>query len=128
MNKIQSPIANQTSWNKVSRWYGNLVSQKGHYFHQNVVMPKSISLLALTSDASVLDLACGPGILARYLPKSVTYAGIDASINLINMAKKMDHNSHHEYFVGDVSKILPVKKNDFTHVTIILALQNIKEA
>jgi SAM-dependent methyltransferase len=116
------------SWQKVSRWYGELVGKEGHYFHQHVILPRSLRLLELKEDSSLLDLACGQGVLARQIPPSVAYQGVDASPSLISQAKKMDKNPRHTYIVADVSKKLPLQKTDYTHAALILALQNIRDA
>ena len=53
-----------TSWEKSSKWYGNIVGEKGHYFHQNVVIPGVLKLLAIKEKDKVLDVAC-----ASYIDK-----------------------------------------------------------
>ena len=115
-----------TSWQKVSKWYGEAVGKEGHYYHQHVILPQSLRLLALKEDSSLLDLACGQGVLARQIPKEVQYEGIDAAPGLIKQAKQLDKNKRHVYLVADVSQKLPVQKSDFSHAAIILSLQNIK--
>jgi ubiquinone/menaquinone biosynthesis C-methylase UbiE len=116
-----------TSWNKVSDWYGNLVGQKGHYYHQNVIIPGSLKLLNLNSKSKLLDIACGTGVFARFIPKNISYCGIDAAPALISQAKNFDKNVLHSFVVGDVTKDVALPKNDFTHAVCILALQNIKD-
>lgn len=116
-----------TSWQKVSGWYKNLVKEKGHYFHEHLVIPKSLSLLSLDSASSILDLGCGEGVLARNIPKNIYYQGVDIAASLIAYAKKNDHNPLHKYAVGNVTRPLPIAKKDFTHAVFILALQNISE-
>lgn len=119
-----------TSWEPVKKWYHSAVGEEGHYYHKHVILPGVMRLLSLDEHAnpSLLDLACGQGILARHLPENIPYIGIDASPSLIKEAKKSDPNSIHEYFVADVTKNLPKQKGLFTHATIILALQNIEKA
>ena len=116
-----------TSWNHEARWYNELVDVKGQYFHEHVIIPKSLQLLDLKPDSTLLELACGNGILARYLPKAVTYYGIDAAPKLIQFAKNKDKNPRHHFVVSDVTQSLALTTN-FTHATVILALQNIKDA
>lgn len=116
----------ETSWQKVSQWYGETVGEKGHYYHQHVILPQSLRLLSLKQGAALLDLACGQGVLARRLPKEIHYEGIDLAPSLINQAKRLDKNKEHVYLVSDVSEDLPITKHDFTHAAIILALQNAK--
>jgi ubiquinone/menaquinone biosynthesis C-methylase UbiE len=117
---------NETSWQNVSGWYEKIVGKDGHYYHQQVILPQSLSLLDLTGGSSLLDLACGQGVLARRIPDGVYYAGLDSSASLINQAKRLDKNKKHVYFVADVSQKLPIEKDDFSHASIILALQNIR--
>lgn len=114
-----------TSWNHVGDWYNTLVGSKGQYYHTHVVLPGVLRLLQLQSDDRLLDLGCGQGVLSRRIPKTVQYVGIDAAPSLITSAKKYDPNPLHEYFIADVTKILPVQRV-FSHVAIILALQNIE--
>ena len=117
-----------SSWESVSSWYNKSVGKEGHYYHQKIVLPGVLRLLELhkTPNPTLLDLACGQGILARFLPKETSYAGIDLSESLIRAAKQEATKNQH-FFVGDVTAKLPVEKQDFTHATFILALQNIKE-
>lgn len=115
-----------TSWEKSSKWYGNIVGEKGHYFHQNVVIPGVLKLLAIKEKDKVLDVACGQGVLARRLPGEVTYFGVDLAHGLIADAKRMDKNGKHKYVVADVTKNIPTE-NRFNKAAIVLALQNIKE-
>jgi len=116
-----------TSWQKVQAWYKKSVGEKGHYYHQHVVIPAVIKLLNLPKNgANLLDIACGQGVLARALPQNVEYTGLDAAASLIQDAKKQDNNPHHKFLVADATKPLKLTDNSFTHATIILALQNIE--
>ena len=115
-----------TSWQKVSKWYNSLVEDKGHFYHQEIIIPKSLSLLNLNSNSSVLDLGCGQGVLARAVPKNVYHHGIDIAPTLIDFAKKHDKNPLHRYLVGDITRSLLIEKKDFSHAAIILALQNVE--
>lgn len=117
----------KTSWEPVAKWYNKIVGDEGHYYHQNIVLPGVIRLLELDKkkDGSLLDLACGQGILATKLPPSLAYLGIDASPSLVKLAKKNDKNPKHGYLVGDLTKTLTLDKK-YSHATILLALQNIE--
>lgn len=116
-----------TSWQKVSKWYNKAVGTDGHYYHQAIILPNLKRLLKLDKNSSLLDLACGQGILERYLDKEIDYIGIDLASNLIAEANKKKININHKFLVADVSKELPINKNDFDAGAIILALQNIKK-
>ncbi|MDD4106532.1 MAG: class I SAM-dependent methyltransferase [Candidatus Shapirobacteria bacterium] len=115
-----------TSWEKSSNWYKKIVGDDGHYFHQTIIFPKIKRLIDFSKINSVLDLACGQGIFERQLDQNKEYVGIDISRSLINEASKKSINKRHQFLVSDASKDLPLKKDDFDLVTIILALQNIK--
>lgn len=115
-----------TSWQKVSGWYRRLVDDTGHFYHKQIIIPKSLSLLNLDPSSSVLDLACGEGVLARALPKNIYYQGVDIAPSLIDFAKREDRNPLHQYLAADVTKPLSFEQRGFTHAAIILALQNIE--
>lgn len=118
---------NDTTWETSSSWYDKIVGAKGHYYHQQVIIPGVLKLLDLqnTPQPHLLDLACGQGILARHLPQGAKYLGIDGSSSLIQSAKKYKPNRLHEFSVHDLSikAALPIK--DFSHAVCILAIQNL---
>lgn len=115
-----------TSWQKVSKWYGEIVGERGHFFHQEVIFPKGMILLEVKKDSKVLDIACGTGVLSRYIDSSVPYVGVDKAKDLIIEAQKRDKNKGHKYLLGDVTIDIPTKEK-FNRAAIVLALQNIKD-
>lgn len=118
----------QTSWQPVASWYNKLVSDKGHYYHEHVVLPNTLKLLNLDVSSRLLDVACGQGILGKSIAPEVSYTGFDIAPTLVEFAKKSDTSEKHTYLVGDATKPLPVGKWTYTHAAIILALQNIEHA
>jgi ubiquinone/menaquinone biosynthesis C-methylase UbiE len=116
----------QTEWQHVDKWYDQIVGKEGHYYHRQVILPRLLELLDFKSYPSpgLLDLACGQGILASHLPLHVAYTGIDLAPSLIAVAKKKK-KANQTFLVADVCKELPISKKDFTHATILLALQNV---
>ena len=118
----------QTDWGGVGKWYDSIVGQEGHYYHQQIILPKLLSLFDLESyeSPSLLDLACGQGILAHHIPSHVSYTGIDLAPSLIASANSRKRRNQ-TFLVGDICKPLSTKKNDFTHAAIILALQNVAQ-
>lgn len=110
------------NWDASEQWYTSCVGEKGHYYHQAVVLPNSLRLLGKFT--SLLDLGCGQGVLARHIPESVEYVGIDLSKALIASAKKMSKQA--QFFVGDATTELPIEKNDFERAAFILSLQNME--
>lgn len=89
-------------------------------------MPGVLRLLSLGTGDSILDLACGQGVLGRQLPEGTTYHGFDIAPGLIRYATMHDKDPHHRYTVADVTKNLPIDRKDFTHAACILALQNMQ--
>ena len=116
-----------SSWNKVSNWYNKAVGDEGHYYHQHIIMPNLKRILKLKENESLLDLACGQGVLERNFDKNIEYIGIDLANNLIREAIDRKTNPNHRFLVADVSKDLPVTKTNFDNGAVILALQNIKK-
>lgn len=117
-----------TSWEVVGKWYNGIVGKDGHYYHKNVILPKLNPLFQFekATDPALLDLACGSGILARSIKSDIRYVGVDLSSSLLQHAKQQDRNPTHTYAHSDITKPLPVKQHDFSHATIILALQNVE--
>lgn len=111
------------NWDSSEQWYTSCVGEKGHYYHQAVVLPNALRLLG--KYGSLLDLGCGQGVLARHLPETVDYVGVDLSKELIASAKKMSKQA--KFFVGDASKELPVEKKDFERAVFMLSLQNMEK-
>ena len=114
----------KTSWQGVSKWYNKIVGEEGHYYHQHVVIPGVIRLLQIKNGDSLVDLACGNGVLRRNIKNNIEYLGVDISRNLIDEAKRMTREG--KFMVADVSKKIDYNGN-FDFATIILALQNIKD-
>jgi len=116
-----------SSWQKVSKWYNKAVGEEGHYYHQHIIMPNLKRILKLKEKESLLDLACGQGVLERNLDKNIEYIGIDLAGNLIREANEKKINLNHKFLLADASKDLPINKIDFDAGAIVLALQNIKK-
>ncbi len=110
------------NWDASENWYSSCVGEKGHYYHQTVVLPNVSRLLGKTG--SLLDLGCGQGVLARHLPEGTDYWGIDQSEALIATAKRMAKHGH--YLVADACGELPIEKRDFDRACFILSLQNME--
>lgn len=117
-----------TSWQDVGKWYNDSVGEQGHYYHQTIIIPNVLKLLNLSkiSSASLLDLACGQGVLSRHIPNTMSYVGVDAASQLIDAAQRFNRNPSHKFVKADVTHKLPLEHPPFSHATLILALQNIE--
>jgi ubiquinone/menaquinone biosynthesis C-methylase UbiE len=121
---IQAKIfAMAKNWDSSEKWYTSCVGEKGHYYHQTIVIPNALRLLGTYH--SLLDLGCGQGVLARHIPDSIEYVGIDLSKELIHSAKRL--TQQRQFLVADATLELPLKKKDFDRVCMILSLQNMQE-
>lgn len=119
---------NPSSWEESAGWYDQVVGEKGHYYHQQVILPNLIRLLDLKKSGQyILDLACGQGILERHIPKEVGYLGIDVSPALIKQAKNRVQASQHAFLVQDLMGALNLPKKDYTAAVCILAIQNMEQ-
>lgn len=116
----------ETSWENSGQWYNSIVGESGHFYHQEIIIPNVLRLLKLEASSSLLDLACGQGVLARSLPKGSRYHGVDLSPSLIDSAKKMIKREGCLFTVADVCKPLPLNNKTFSHAAMILAAQNIE--
>lgn len=115
-----------TSWQKIGKWYGEQVGTDGHYYHQTVVMPNLFRLMDLKPEDSVLDLACGSGVLARQMPDGVEYVGLELAPNLLDLARK-EAKTRQKFILADVTKPFPIENQKFSHICLILAWQNINK-
>ncbi len=118
-------MSKDTSWQQAGKWYDQIVSKEGHYYHQEVIFPALKKWLKLKERDALLDLGCGQGVLARHLPKGVAYCGLDLAPALIEKAKA--HSPAHQFLVRDVTQPLKLDKKEFTHAIFILSLQNIEK-
>lgn len=121
-----------TSWQRNAKKYNQSVGDKGHYYHQHVVIPNSLELLDLDEKSILLDLGCGQGVLPRSVEGKIqAYVGVDAAAGLIAEAKKHKYKFPTEFKVADatsdLSKTLGLKPV-FTHAAFILSLQNMSDA
>jgi len=116
---------NDSSWENSQKWYNDLVGPLGHYYHTHLVLPNTLRLLNLNSNSSLLDVACGQGVLARAIPKIAHYVGYDLSSSLIKEAQKLSKTKNHRFFVHDASLPLSSDLGTFSHAACLLALQNI---
>ena len=122
----RKPRPLDTSWQKSKKWYSRSVGEKGHHYHQSVVIPGVVRLLALEKDSSLLDLGCGQGVLARAIPPAVAYHGVDSAPALLDEARRLTPGGSRRWTKADASKPLPFESANFSHAAVVLALQNME--
>jgi len=80
----------EKGWDGVAGWYDKLVGADGSDYHQHVILPAVMDLLAVKKGDAVLDLCCGQGVLVRHLLAAGAgrVLGVDASGKLIGAARQ----------------------------------------
>jgi SAM-dependent methyltransferase len=76
-------------WDPVAAWYDKLVGEAGSDYHQNVILPAALQILAPQVGESIIDVCCGQGVLIRPLLAANIgkFTGVDASPRLIESAR-----------------------------------------
>jgi len=128
MQKHRGPrhISKNTGWDSVAKWYDNLISDKGHDLHRDIVIPSTIKLLGPKSSEKILDLGCGQGALAREIVRSGAHVtGVDLSKKLINIAVSRSKGVKDLNFrVADAEDLNEIADESFDAVVSVLALSN----
>ena len=115
-----------TSWNKVARWYDDLLKTDDDSYQAKVIAPNLLRILSLKKGEHVFDLACGQGYFATMFANSgARVVASDLSKRLIESAIK---NSPKEisYHVAPADKAPFLKNESIDAVVIVLAIQNIE--
>src|SRR5271156_3765947 len=90
-----------TDWGAVADWYDQLVGEAGSDFHEHVVLPGVMRLLAIQPGERVIDVACGQGVLCRLLQsRGAVVTGVAAARPLIEAARQRGP-AEIEYRVAD---------------------------
>src|SRR5271157_1610904 len=116
----------RTDWSEVADWYDQHVGDAGDEYHQAVVLPGALRLLALQPHQRAIDVACGQGVLCRLLAKhNIEATGIDAAQAMIEVALRRGPENI-RYQVGDASDAGGLPSEHFHGAACILAIQNIQ--
>ena len=115
------------AWDQSANWYDQIVGKKGHYYHEKELLPylKNHFHFEKEKNPSLIDLGCGTGMLSNMVEKKIPYLGIDASLEMVKIAKK--NYPHRTFIESDLTKPLSLKhldKKTFTHAIFLLSLQN----
>ena len=114
-----------TSWGKVADWYDDHLKGDNTY-HAQVVAPNLLRVVNLKADQSLLELGCGQGFFIEQFSKlSKNVVGVDLGKELIELAKKKITKA--KFLVGNAENQNILAGEKFDVITIILALQNIKD-
>ena len=128
---LQSPVVKpqlKTDWGDVADWYDQLVGDAGSEYQREVVFPGVTRLLDGKEGQTLLDVACGQGVLCRLLhEKGLKPTGVDAATALIQHARERSDPSI-TFIDADATQLLShpsIGAEAFDAATCILAIQNI---
>lgn len=112
------------SWDSVATWYDKHLTGENTY-HNKVVLPNLLRLVAPRRGESVVDLACGNGFFSEAFAKEgAQVTGIDVSEELIAIARK--NAPAVSFHVSSAEKFDIIADNSKDKVVIVLAIQNIE--
>ena len=116
-----------SGWDDVAAWYAGLVGPQGSRNHRGAILPAVLELLAPRPREHVLDVGCGPGVLAPHLHAAgARLTGIDASERLIKVARQR-HGRLGRFLVGDAAALdtNPVlAASAFDAATFVMSIQD----
>lgn len=105
----------KTYYNSIAKGYSNL-------YHKEQKNKINLIKNQFPIQGTVLDLACGDGILNQFLSKNVKLYSFDISDELL----KLNSNKKENKFQGNSTK-LPFKSNKFDAICSFTALQDIED-
>jgi ubiquinone/menaquinone biosynthesis C-methylase UbiE len=119
------PARSETSWDQVAGWYDKLVGERGSDYHENVILPGALRLLAPNRGEKILDVGCGQGVFSRELARAgAAVTGIDAAPGLIKAAQ--GRSAGIKYQVADAADLRFFSDGSFDAASCIMALQNME--
>jgi ubiquinone/menaquinone biosynthesis C-methylase UbiE len=112
-------------WADVADWYDPLVGDSGSEYHQKIVLPGALRLLAPQAGERMIDIACGQGVLCRMLAqRKIETTGIDAAESMIAAARARGPETI-RYQVADARESIGLPAAHFHAAACLLAIQNI---
>jgi SAM-dependent methyltransferase len=122
------PRASSRSWDPVADWYTGWAGAEGSDHHRRLAIPALMELLQPAHGEQVLDLGCGPGVLAPHVAAAgAGYTGVDAAGRLIRFARR-HHGARGRFLLGDVTRLPEVaglRAGAFDAAAFLLSIQDI---
>lgn len=122
------PRAASRSWDPVADWYTGWVGAEGSEHHRRLAIPALMDLLQPSAGEQVLDVGCGPGVLAPHVARAgACCTGVDASRKLIRFARK-HHGAHGRFVEGDATRLAEsagIGAGVFDAAAFLLSIQDI---
>lgn len=115
-------------WDNVAGWYAGMVGTEGSDFHRAAAVPALLDLLAPRPGERILDVGCGPGVLAPSVASAGAHlTGVDASRRLVAVAARR-HGRAGRFIVGDATAleaVAGVAAASFDAAVYLLSIQDI---
>lgn len=121
------------SWDECAAEFASVFAEGDEFYHKHIIGPSLIDLIGEVEGRMVLDLACGEGHFARKLAeltgKDIKITGIDASENMIRIAKEKSeqYSDCIDFRVADASDMTQLQPRYFDIVVCNMALMDVKE-
>lgn len=126
-NKGHIPRSSQ-SWDAVADWYAGWAGPGGSRHHKALAIPLALELLDLRPGEALVDLGCGPGVMARPATAAgASFVGIDLSPRLIALARR-SHGARGAFHVADVTRLkaeASFRRASFDAALFLLSIQDI---
>lgn len=116
------------SWDAVADWYAGWTGKTGSRHHTQRAIPLALDLLALRAGETLVDLGCGPGVMAPSVKAAgARLTGVDLSPRLIDVARR-NHGRIADFRVGDVTRLKSdpaLRPASFDAALFLLSIQDI---
>lgn len=120
--------SSSSSWDPVADWYAGWVGAEGSEHHRRLAIPALLELLDPAPGERILDIGCGPGVLApRIAQLGARYTGVDASRKLVAFARR-HHGACGRFLLGDATRLARVpalRGGSFDAAVFLLSIQDI---
>jgi SAM-dependent methyltransferase len=126
----KAPQSKDRGWDPVAAWYDKLVGEAGSDYHQNVILPATLRMLAIQAGEAVMDVCCGQGVLVRPLLEGGIgrFTGVDASRRLIESAKSRHGvDPRVGWVVADACLPGPWADGSYDAATCIMAVHDVPD-
>jgi 2-polyprenyl-3-methyl-5-hydroxy-6-metoxy-1,4-benzoquinol methylase len=117
-------------WDQKAAFWDALHGSSGNRFHRELIEPAVLRLLDVQSGETVLDVACGNGVLARRLAvNGARVTAVDFSAVLIELARQHPTESgepiaYHVVDATDEAALLALGEGRFDAVVCTMALMD----
>ena len=118
----------RASYDDIAEWYDELTRTTALY--RELILPAMIELAGDIANLSVLDLACGSGLVTRELARrGVRVVGVDISAKMLDIARWREREEPLgvRYSEDDAQDLQTQPDNAFDGVTCGMALMNIDD-